>query len=217
MYRLARSAVLLLTLALAAPASAISTTYTLTGTVDTVFNNTGQTLPFAPGSSYSLTMVVDQTAPDVTADPTAGDYFAITSYSLTLGSFSASGAPPDLNLVAVNNADSSPPNDRWLAVIRDDSETLSLPGFLGRPNQWQLAILQDDTGTAFSDDSLQVITDLAPFSTTRFGFSWFQLIDGVQTNVNLGGNLESISATVPEPGTALLMGAAVFFVARRRS
>jgi len=190
------------------PAEAL-TTYQRPGTATEVFGGGGQPLPFAVGDSYGVTFTVDESVPDAHFSANVGDYpGAITSYSLTLGAYSTSAAPPGPGSRVLIDYNPFSEVNVWSALVgyADGDAVLDLA-----PNGFQLATLADFTGSVLPDDSLAVLPGLDLFGWTVFSLVWF----GESGSVTANGMIDTLQI-IPEPGTSALLALGLASLALRR-
>jgi hypothetical protein len=208
------AAVTLCAALLATPANAL-TEYTLTGTVTTLIDHSEGlfTGAFSVGSSYSATIILDETETDADPDPAFGDYRgALVSYDITLGAYSSGTIFPSSWIF-----DASVENDTEDVFIIEDG-TLANPALDSMPPRvTRLLTLVDHDATVWGSDArpTDFPSGLAHFETAQATLIWEQ---GGTLGVDAVVTLDGISAaSIPEPGTAALVGIGLVCTRLRRT
>jgi hypothetical protein len=208
-----RPAALALVLAavLPAAASAAPVTVVMSGTWDYV-DDPGGVLPggVGLGASYTATLVYDDSAPDFNAAPNEGNYdvaappfsFVLTTGSLTFTRVAGGFAEID---VAIGSSQSAGVFAR---------EFQGAPGLPPIGLSYVDAGMDTSVGTPLASTALKDIPwDLSAWSTANLGL-FFDIADGnVDTYVDLGGPITSMTVT-PEPASFLLVAAGLAVLGR---
>jgi hypothetical protein len=192
-------------------AAAALFTVQFTGTVNAVDPELAGT--FSVGQAFNGSYIFESTTPNTSIIPNIGSYDAITSYSATIGGYSATRSDPlGFPLITVDNA---VPQDDYQVVV----SMIGAGPNVGSTHLFQSQIfLVDPSGTAFSDALLPTSLDLSDFDSATFSLTFRRLIIGgtpPATIHSVGGPLDSLSITltptpdpgaVPEPSTLCIFG-----------
>lgn len=177
-------------------------TFTYEGSVNSIGASGYQVPSFNIGEPFQVSFTFDSAAPNVGGLPTVGNYYALTSLSFTIGSYSGSlsGSFPPIN-VADDYTGQGAPQDYYNIIAT--GSTVQGPAVSGWvPTQFVFQLV-DPTVTAFNSIALP----LAPPNPADF----------VSPNTYIGLTFESPSggysevltqnlSPVPEPGMPLLSG-----------
>ncbi len=191
----------------AGSADAVTLTVSFSGNITSVPNDllSGFTVGQATSGSYEI----DSLTADIDADPNLGLYLGPANFSYQFGTYVA-------NVPAGGGGDS--------VLIQNDVSGLDRmgvnascgvcgPDVNGFSSSNLILALQDSTQSVFSDTSLPMSLMVADF-------------DGLSASISFPGaggvfsSITSVSVSVPEPGTAPLLGLTVVAVAlalRRRA
>lgn len=148
------------------------------------------------GDAWSLTYTFESTTSDTDPSPTFGNYPAITSWSLTVGTVTDSETAPGIADIYVSNG---PEYDKYEVSLATAGPDYSL-------------YLADETQTAFTSDALPLggEIDLLDFS------SWhFNVVRESPDYWHIHGSVTSHS-WIPEPSTVLLLAFGSLALLRRR-
>ena len=167
------------------PANAVSTTYIYDGSITQYVG--GAAFAAFLGAPVQLSYTFDSATADTDASSSHGDYAAVTSITLSIGSNTYTASAGDIEVsngaadVYLVNQNLSGPNVGGLA-----------PGFFGLQ-------LYDSTGTVFGSDALPALQpDPADFDTNK------------QIGLNFGGTSGALIAEnltiVPLPSAVWLFG-----------
>lgn len=197
-------------------------TYNFTGTTNTIVTGTPLEGTFSFGQSVSGSFVLDTSVPDSNGDPNFGDFAgAITSISVTIGSYSASatgGAAftrnefPDDDLVEIS---------AFINVGQfAGSASVSSPSVGGLDLGGLLLVLQDSTLTALASDALPSPISLTDFDSVFGLLEFFDPLDLEAEIVSLAFNLDTLETVtvLSTDGSLALFGLGLLTVAlvRRR-
>jgi len=191
-----------------AVAHAATLTISFTGTIVTVAPELASAL--SPGQAMSGSLQIDSTEADTNSDPSFGSYRPDSSnLVIDFGSYSASLSSPALLAVLVTDT----PFLDSLLITFSCGASLCIPATSGPPLQRGSFWFYDTTGTVFSSDALPTTLDLSDFNTDP-GWSVAELDFGeVGTFQDIVyATFLNLSATVPEPGSAWLISAALLAV-----
>lgn len=204
------------------PAQAAFVTYNFGGTMLTDLTGSPLAGTFSFGQSVSGSFVLDNSIADSDGDPAFGTFpGAITSISVTIGSYVASATGGDLytqndfpddavNVAAFVN---DGPFVGSAAVTGASIGALDLGGIL--------LVLQDSTSTALTSDAMPSPIGLSGFDSLYGLLEFYDPLDEVGDPVSLAFSLESLDsvAQISETGTLALFGlgiASVAFIRRRK-
>lgn len=150
-------------------------------------------------TTFTASLTFESTTPDsFPGDPTFGDYAAVTSFTLDVGSFSFSSVSVSSSTIVVVDG------------VPDDYEaTVSGANAFGDTLDVVL-LLSDNEGTAFSSDVLPVVLPFSEFEVKQFTAAIFQ---AGEFNSDLQGTLTSVT---PEPTTLTLLAFGGIFLRFRR-
>ena len=190
---------LLAVLLLAPAANASTITVSLTGTVTSV--DAAIASAFTVGDAVSGSFQFDGQAVDTEPDSAIGEYYpALTSLSISFGSYSAS-LGPDGGEIFTNLHGFS----MLSSAIGADVAGFSLARF-------PIEMVLSNTSDVFPDDAIPSQVDLAAFATRSITL---QFIDG-NVGYLVQASVDSLAYTVPEPGALGLLGLGGLLPAVRR-
>ncbi len=196
--------------------------YNFTGTAQTIVTGTPLDGTFSLGQSVSGSFVLDTSAPDINADPASGIFAgAITSISITIGSYSASATGGDAF------TDNDFPEDRVeIAAFLNvgpfvGSASIAGPSVGGLDLGGILLSLQDSTLTALTSDALPSPISLTGFDSTFGLLDFYDPFDLEADPTSLVFSLDSLETVtqLSEAGTLALLSLgmlSVAFVRRRK-
>jgi hypothetical protein len=189
-----------LLLVLSTPAAAATITVSFTATIDEVGSEVASA--FTLGDTITGSIQIDGATPDSNVDPTLGSFPAsIDNLSFSLGSYLASAIVGQVN---VTNAGF----DTFVATT-SNATGASVAG-LALVNA--TLNLVDSDGSALASDAIPQALSLSEFAFARASI----FFEGGDASRRVGGNLTSLSVTVPEPGWLALLALAVCSRAARR-
>lgn len=189
-----------LLLALATPAAAATITVSFTATIDEVGSEVASA--FTLGDTITGSIRIDGATPDSNADPTLGFFpSSIDNLSFSLGSYVASAI---VGQVSVTNAGFD-----TVVATTSNATGASVAG-LALVNA--TLNLVDSDGSALASDAIPQALSLSEFGFARASI----FFEGGDASRRVGGNLTSLSVTVPEPGWLALLALAVCGCAARR-
>jgi hypothetical protein len=179
-----------LLLALSTPAAAATITVSFTATIDEVGSEVASA--FTLGDTINGSIQIDGATPDSAADASIGFYSgAIDDLSFSFGSYLASASVGQVN---VANA----AIDTFVATT--SNATGASVGGLALVNA--TLNLVDSDGSALSTDAIPLSLLLSDFGTARASI----FFEGGTPSRRVGGNLSSLTLSVPEPGALALLG-----------
>jgi hypothetical protein len=215
-----RRSFLSLAVMLALPPVASATTIQVTGTVQTITNNTATLVldgSVLIGTAYVATYTYDPNLLD--QDPTANDasYSPLTSFQITLGNYGISDA--GVGGIRIIN-DGFPTLDVYQATT--GVGILQSGSFGGTPDNISafLVDLEDSSGTALSSTALQ-LPDLSKFGVALWALNVREGFGEPLPLLQIRGSVNSVvevpGPSVPEPTSASLLILGLLAIVRRRN
>jgi hypothetical protein len=198
----------LVVVAAASPALATSVTVQISGTWDSVIDNASVLDgSVTVGGSFTATLVYDDAASDLNADPGIGEYdipAGSSDLSLSTGNYSFT---PGSGLGIAIDDDNAFGED--VVFLFAESYVTSGPLPLGVSTggtSFANPTLTDTSGTAHGSDDLTAL----PWSTTSYDLMSFYFFTGVlgagaNKKIELQGTITGL-AVLPEPSTLMLVG-----------
>lgn len=198
-----------LLVALSAPgAGAATLTVSWTGHVTSVDSALSST--FTVGDAASGTFQIETTTPDSDSASNHGEYDALRNMSITLSGVTATSAVPTLGGLSIFD---SPPGTfvdgleqdagPWVGADIGSLHFLSANGLN----------LEDQQSTAFTTDAIPTSLDLSQFEIRNFGLNY---LDG-ELLLQARAFADSITFTVPEPRSLILLALGALALLRRRA
>lgn len=195
--------------ALSVPAAAVTLTYTISGAIDFIDADlVAQAPAFAVGDSFEFIFTIDSAAAGSVLGPGAVQYFPVTGVSITLNSaYGLAASAPDIQLsgsVFVQDG----------AVDQFQQNIQVIPGSapdLGNYRLMQVVTtFHDSAGTMFSTADLPTSLNAGDFTGINSVHMIFRNPADLADQRGVFGSATLATVTVPEPGTALLLGTVLF-------
>jgi hypothetical protein len=205
-----------------ASAHAALITYNFTGTVNTLVTGTPFEGTFSFGQSVSGSFVLDNSAADIDGDPDLGTFAgAVTSISVTIGSYSASATGGD-----ASTSNDFPEDSVFIGAAINDGPFAGSASVTG-PSVGGLDLgliglqLQDSTLTALTSDALPSPISLTDFDSVFGLLDFFDPLDPEADSTPLAFSLDSLETVIQlsenGPLSILSLGIlSVVFLRRRK-
>jgi hypothetical protein len=191
-------------------AKASLVTFTYEGPVDSIGGPGYQVPSFNIGDPFQVTFTFESTTPNSGGDPTVGNYYALSSFSFSIGSYSGylSSPLPSIN-VGNDYTGQGAPQDYYNIFGNPQGPTIS--GW--RPVQFVFQ-LADPTATAFNSIALP-LTPPDPADFVDPGFTYIGLTFE-DSNGDFSEILTENLSPIPEPSIATLfcIGCGLFLLLR---